>query len=218
MLDVGPLKRVTGSPNSVGLTQSVAIQVESSIGIVVERPMYFNANVPAAGGMTTGAATLVGATSPGNDWLFAEGYTGGRFQEYLILANFSYSDTTASVKLEYQNGSTQTVPVPVKALSQTFFDVNNAFAHPLPGTTPTPEVSAEVTSAVPSIVVERLMYFHSGSQLSGGTDVIGEPGPASHTLYNFAEGFVISNFSEFLTMQNPTSTPETAAITLSVGQ
>ncbi len=218
LIDVGPMKRATGSPNSIGLTQSVAIQVESSIGIVVERPMYFNANVPAAGGMTTGAASLVGATSPGNDWLFAEGYTGGRFQEYLILANFAYTDTTANVKLEYQNGSTQTVPVTVKALSQTFFDVNNAYAHPLPGTTPTPEVSAEVTASTPSIVVERLMYFHSGSQLSGGTDVIGEPGPASHSLYNFAEGFVINNFSEFLTIQNPTGASETASITLFVNK
>ena len=218
ILDVGPLKRVTGSPNSVGLTQSVAIQVESSIGIVVERPMYFKDTIPAAGGTTTGAASLVGATSPGNDWLFAEGYTGGRFQEYLVLANFAYTDTTASVKLEYQNGSTQSVPVTVKALSQTFFDVNNAYAHPLPGCTPTPEVSAEVTASTPSLVVERLMYFHSGTQLSGGTDVIGEPGPASHALYNFAEGFVVPSFSEFLTIQNPTGTAETASISLSVNK
>lgn len=218
LLDVGPMKRATGSPNSIGLTQSVAIQVESSIGIVAERPMYFRDNIPTAGGTTTGAASLVGATSPGNDWLFAEGYTGGRFQEYLVLANFAYADTTANVKLEYQNGTTQSVPVTVKALSQVFFDVNNAFAHPLPGCTPTPEVSAEVTASTPSIVVERLMYFHSGTQLSGGTDVIGEPGPASHSLYNFAEGFVISNFSEFLTIQNPTGVSETASISLSVNK
>ncbi len=94
ILDVGPLKRATGSPNSVGLSRSVAIQVESTIGIVVERPLYFQADIPNAGGTTTGAASIVGTTSPGRDWLFAEGYVGPKFQEYLILANFTYSDTT----------------------------------------------------------------------------------------------------------------------------
>ena len=219
LLDVGPLKRATGSPNSLGLTQSVAIQVESSIGVVVERPLYFNANIPNAGGATTGAASIVGATSPGSDWLFAEGYTGPIFQEYLVLANFTYTDTVAHVKLMYQNGSTQTVNVTVKALSQYFFDVNNAYSHPQPGCTPTREVSAEATADTPSLVVERQMYFHNGSQrISGGTDVIGEAGPASHSLYNFAEGFVRSDFQEFLTVQNPTSTAETAIVTLFVNK
>jgi peptidoglycan/xylan/chitin deacetylase (PgdA/CDA1 family) len=219
LLDVGPLKRATGSPNSIGLTQSVAIQVESSIGVVVERPLYFSANIPNAGGATTGAASIVGAISPGNDWLFAEGYTGPIFQEYLVLANFTYTDVVVHVKLMYQNGSTQTVNVTVKALSQYFFDVNNAFSHPQPGCTPTREVSAEVTADTPSLVVERLMYFHNGSQrISGGTDVIGEVGPASHSLYNFAEGFVRSDFQEFLTVQNPTSTAETAIVTLFVNK
>ena len=219
LLDVGPLKRATGSPNSLGLTRPVAIQVESTIGIVVERPMYFSANIPNAGGTTTGAASIVGATSPGKDWLFAEGFVGPKFQEYLILANFTYNDTTANVKLMYENGSTQTVPVTVKALSQTFFDVNYAYAHPLPGSTPTLAASAEVTSSTPSLVVERLMYFHYASQqISGGTDAIGEAGPASHSLYNFAEGFVRSDFLEFLTVQNPTNTAETASVTLYVNK
>lgn len=219
IFDVGPLKRATGSPNSIGLKQSVAIQVESSIGIVAERPMYFKATIPNAGGLTTGAASVVGTPNPGRDWLFAEGHTGSLFQEYLILANFTYADTTANVKLMYRNGSTQTVPVTVKALSQYFFDVNYASAHPQPGCMPTGDVSAEVTDSTPSIVVQRLMYFHFGNQqISGGTDVVGEAGPASHSLYNFAEGFVRSDFQEFLTVQNPTNTPETASVTLYVNK
>ena len=219
LLDVGPLKRATGSPNSLGLTQSVAVMVESSIGVVVERPTYFNVNIPTAGGATTGAASLVGAPNPGNDWLFAEGYTGSNFQEYLALANFTYNDDTSHIKLMYQNGSTQTLNVTVKALSQVFFDVNNAFAHPQPGCTPTREVSAEVISDTPSLVVERQMYFHNGAQrISGGTDVIGEVGPASHALYNFAEGFVRSDFQEFLTVQNPTNNAEVASISLSANK
>lgn len=219
IFDVGPLKRATGSPNSIGLTQAVAVMVESSIGVVVERPTYFNVNIPNAGGATTGAASLVGATNPGNDWLFAEGYTGPVFQEYLALANFTNNDDTAHVRLMYQNGSTQTIDVPVKALSLVFFDVNYAYDHPQPGSTPTREVSAEVTSNAPSLVVERQMYFHNGAQkISGGTDVIGEVGPASHALYNFAEGFVRSDFQEFLTVQNPTNNAESALVTLFVNK
>lgn len=125
-LSIAPLRRGTSSPGALGIRQRVAIQVVSDIGIVVERPMYFSANIPAAGGMTTGAASTVGATGPGSDWLFAEGYTGSKFQEYLVLANFTYATAAVNVKLEYTNGSTQTVPVSANALSQVAFDVNYA--------------------------------------------------------------------------------------------
>ena len=215
-VSVGPLQRGTATPASLNLHQQVAIEVMSDIGIVSERPMYFSDNVPNAGGRTTGAASAVGATSPGNDWLFAEGFTGTNFQEYLVLANFSTSSTTANVRLEYDNGSTQSVPVTIAAQSQYYFDVNNASSHPASGCgcTPTGDVSAEVTSSA-SIVAERLMYFHFSSALvSGGTDVVGEAGPASHSVYAFAEGFTYGSFNEFLTLQNPTNNAEDAAITL----
>lgn len=218
---VGPLQRGTGSPSFIGLHEQVAIKVTSDIGIVVERPMYFNDNVLAAGGWTTGAASAVGATTlgsqAGSDWLFAEGYTGPYFQEYLVLANFTTTATTATVKLEYTNGSVQTVPVTINAESQYYFDVNHAYSNPAPGCgcAPTTSVSAEVTSSPASIVAERLMYFHYGpSHLSGGTDTVGEAGPSSHAVYAFAEGYTYTNFTEYLTLQNPNNTSETAAITL----
>jgi hypothetical protein len=181
--------------------------------------MYFSDNIPTAGGRTIGAASATGATTlgtnTGSDWLFAEGFTGNNFQEYLVLANFTNANVTSNVKLEYTNGSTQTIPVNVAAKSQSYFDVNNAFSHPVAGSKPTPEVSAEVTTGSAAIVAERLMYFHfGGAHLSGGTDVVGEAGPASHTVYSFAEGYTYNGFSEFLTLQNPTNNVETVAITL----
>lgn len=214
-LTIGPLRRGTGSPAAAGIQQQVAILATSDIGIVAERPLYFTVNIPAAGGVTSGATSLVGATSPGSDWLFAEGYTGASFQEYLVLANFTYAAVPARVILSYTNGTTQTVAVTVPPLSVSAFDVNNAAAHPQPGSTPTLSVAAEVTASTPAIVVERVMYFHSGAQrISGGTDVIGEAGPTSHSLYTFAEGFTGSTFSEFLTVLNPNSTAETATVSL----
>ncbi|MGB8343842.1 MAG: polysaccharide deacetylase family protein [Ktedonobacteraceae bacterium] len=214
-LSIGSMRRGTGSPSSVGIHQQVAIMLTSDIGIVAERPLYFSANIPAAGGATTGAASVVGTTGPGSDWLFAEGYTGANFQEYLVLANFTYASASAKVKLLYTNGTTQTVSVTVPSLSFYNFDVNYAYAHPQPGSKPTTSVAAEVTASTPSIVAERVMYFHYGTQkISGGTDVIGEAGPASHSLYNFAEGYVSATFSEFLTLQNPNSTAETVTISI----
>lgn len=217
-VNVGPLQRGTGVPR---LHQQFAIKVTSDTGIVVERPMYFIDYVPTAGGTTTGAASAVGSTTlgpnTGSDWLFAEGYTGTNFQEYLVLANFTTANATVDVKLEYTNGTVQTVPVTVTQQSQYYFDVNNAFSHPVGGCgcTPTTTVSAEVYSTTPSIVAERLMYFHYGSShISGGTDVVGEAGPASHSVYTFAEGFTYGSFSEFLTLQNPNNTAEPVAITL----
>ena len=179
---VGPLQRGTGISK---LHQQFAIKVNSDIGIVVERPMYFNDNIATAGGWTSGAASAVGATSlgptSGSDWLFAEGFTGNgqTFQEYLVLANFTTTNATVNVKLEYTNGTVQTVPVTVPQQSQYYFNVNNAYNHPISGCgcTPTSSVSAEVYSNTPSIVTERLMYFHYGSsRISGGTDVVGEAG------------------------------------------
>ena len=214
---VGPLQRGTGTPAAIGIYQQTAVKVTSDIGVVVERPMYAIDNIANAGGYVTGAASTVGAFATGNDWLFAEGTTGTNNQEYLVLANFGNTSAQVNVKLEYSNATFQVVPVTVPALSQYYFDVNNAEHHPVAGCncTPTNDVSAEVTSNVATIVAERLMYFHYGAQLlSGITDVVGEPGPSSQNTFAFAEGYTNSNFAEYLTLQNPNNTVESVAITL----
>ena len=213
-----PLQRQTLTPNNNGVTirQKFSISVVSTDNpIIAERPMYIKDTIPNAGGYTTGAVTGIGATTPGTDWLFAEGYTGSGFQEYYELANFGTNAATANIKLEYTNGDTQTVPVTVPALGFTQFDVNNASLHP--GTCiPAPcqvtnSVSAEVTSNTP-IVAERLMYFHFGpSHISGTTDIIGTP--AAQSIYAFAEGYTNGSFTEFITLQNPTANNETALVT-----
>jgi hypothetical protein len=214
-----PLHRGTGSPLFLSLYQTQAVSVSSNIPVVVERPLYFRDTLPTIPGVTTGAASVTGATNPGTDWLFAEGNTGPNYQENLVLANFGTSDSTATIELEYSNGHTQTLSVNVPALGQTYFDVNQANAHP-DGTCDvspcnvTLTAAAEVTATAP-IVVERFMYFKAGNRgYSGATDVIGEPGPAAHSVYTFAEGYTGGTFSEYLTLQNPTGNDETVAVTL----
>lgn len=222
-ISVAALHRGTIIPQYKG---QAAIKVSSDLGVVVERPIYFNDSIPNTGSQpntssqVTGAASTVGATSLGTDWLFAEGHTADRFQEDLVLANFTTTDTTATIKLEYTNGSVQNIPVTVNAQSQLYFDVNNAFQHPVSNCncTPTADVSAEVTATSASIVAERIMYFHyqgpgMTTSESGGTDVVGEAGPSSHSIYSFAEGYTTNTFQEWLTLQNPNATSETIAVT-----
>ena len=206
---LGAMQRLVVSPTDVGLHQKLAISVTSSDNpFVAERPLYFADTIARAGGFTTGAASVIGATTPGDHWLFAEGYTASGFQEYLELANFGSVAATANVKLEYTDGSTQTTAVTVPAYGFVAFDVN-AHQH-----THTNSVSAEVTTSGTPIVAQRLMYFHySSAHISGGTDIVGEIGPASHNVYAFAEGYTGGAFQEYLTLQNPTNNNETVAIT-----
>lgn len=199
-----PLQRQVLIPaNGQNLYAKYSIAVTADVPVVAERLTYIKDNIINAGGFTTGAIMNVGATAPGTDWLFAEGFTGSGFQEYFELANFGNTAANAQVKLEYTNGATQTVAVSVPALGITQFDVN---AHP----GPTTAASAEITSDNP-IVAERLMYFHFGpNKISGTTDVVGIP--AAQQTYAFAEGFTSSNFTEFLTLQNPNAVAETATV------
>src|SRR5204862_7839763 len=134
-----------------------------------------------------------------NDWLFAEGYTGGGFQENLVLANFGTTSVTASVVLEFSNGHTETVPETIGPLDQTLLDINGVIASSL-GTCdttpclPTQDVSAEV-SGNGNFIAQREMFFHythigNGTSLSStvGSYVIGG-GTSSITGYSFAERY-----------------------------
>jgi Pro-kumamolisin, activation domain len=209
---VPPGQRGTTYPQKVGITTSSAISVHSDQPVVVERPMYFTTSRSNISGPVTGAATVIGAQSPGKDWLFAEGFTGFNFHEYLVLANYDSTVTAnATINLEYSNGAVNPQTVQVPPMSHVFFDVNAA-SDPNVFAQATTQVSAEVTSDSP-IVAERQEYFRYNGSIPGGTDVVGEPGPAK-AVYSFAEGYTAPGFNEFLTLQNPNTSSETVAVTL----
>ena len=209
---LNPYQRATASPidAKINLHQQLAISVTSNNPVVVERPMYAADNIPSAGGSLTGAASEVGATTPGKDWLFAEGYTGTDFQQYFVLANFGGAPANALVTMEYNGGATKTQNVTVPPYQHVYVNVNSINGN-------TPEAAAEITSDQP-IVADRLMYFHQGSaHIAGITDVVGEAGPASHSVYAFAEGYTGGsggNFQEDVTVLNPTVNAETVALTI----
>jgi len=196
----------------------VSAVVNSNQPVDVERPTYFSNINGGHAGTVSGAADVVGVQSLSNDWLFAEGYTGGMFQENFVIANLDPSKATASVtiNLEYTDGSTHPFNVIVNALSELNWNVNTS------GTNPTSQsVSAEITSTGANVVVEREMFFKyshvaNGRNLGvmGGTDVIGQVGPAAATAYSFAEGYTNAGYDEWLTVQNPTANIETVNVLL----
>jgi hypothetical protein len=207
------------SQASPHLPSRVAVVLTSSQPIVSERPTYFSGISGGNAGLVSGGADVIGVPQLASDWLFAEGYTGGHFQETFALANLDPAKTAASVTitLEYNGGSSKTFSVTVNALSQLLWNVNANST----GTGTSQSVSAEITSTGAKIAVEREMYFgynHVGdgrSTLStGGSDVLGQAGPAAVSDYSFAEGYTNLGYDEWLTIQNPTASTETVTVTV----
>jgi hypothetical protein len=225
-IQVPALARGTIVPNNSGPLQHAAVIVTSDLPVVVERPAYFSTVSGGNAQTVSGASSVVGMQNLESDWLFAEGYTGGSFQEYFVLSNFSSTaPVSANVVLEFSNGHTETVAETIAPLDQTFVDVNQVIANNLGhcDTTPcqsTPSVSAEI-SGTSSFIAQREMFFHyshiaNGRSLSatGGTDVIGQGGPATKSIYTFAEGYTNTGYDEWLTLQNPTTNAEMINVTL----
>lgn len=222
---VAATTRGTLAPNSISLPQHASAIVTSDQPIVVEQPSYFSNVTKGNAGTLSSASSVVGTSSLSSDTLFAEGYTGGRFQENLVLANVSGSVINATIKLAYKNGHTQTFNSVIAAYSQAIVDVNALALHPT-GTCDThpctisPEVSAEVITSA-GIVTEREMFFVYSHTVNnhtlttmGGTEAVGEDASKSYSVYNFAEGYSVAGYNEWLTLQNPTLNPETVYITL----
>ncbi len=216
-LTVAPHSRGTLFP-SQATPSRVSVVLSSSQPVVSERPTYFSGITGCTAGRVSGGADVIGVASLSRDWLFAEGYTGGHFQQYFVLANLDPAKTPAAVTitLEYDDGTAHAFPVTVNPLSQVVWNVNTA------GTGATSQaVSAEIKSSGANIVVERELYFgydHVGdgrtTRATGGTDVLGQVGPAGVSAYSFAEGYTNLGYDEWLTIQNPTPTSETITVTV----
>jgi hypothetical protein len=219
-LMVAPNSRGTIFPSQATprLPARVSVVLTATQPVVSERPTYFSNINGGNAGTVSGAADVIGVQSPATDWLFAEGYTGGHFQENFVLANLSPGQkaATVTINLEYSNGTSHAFPVTVNPLSQVIWNVNTN------GTGATPQaVSAEITSSGVGIVVEREMFFgynHVGDGrttiATGGSDVLGQVGPASVSNYSFAEGYTNLGYDEWLTIQNPTANTETITATV----
>ncbi|MGH7777452.1 MAG: C39 family peptidase, partial [Candidatus Dormibacterales bacterium] len=184
--DVGPGREV-----------SVTVDAGGDPDVFVERPMYFHACVQEA---LCASGSDVGRAEPAaTSWDFAEGYTGPGFQEFLTLLNPGSAPAHVAISYLFEGGGQLSQEVLVPPTSRATVNVNTAVG-------PDRAVSAHLQSDVP-IAAERPMYFRScpASLCTDGGDVASGLSPA--TSFSFAEGTTRPGFQEFLSLENPGSSP-----------
>ncbi len=149
--------------------------------VVAERAMYFN------GGLA--GHDTIGVNSPSTTWYLAEGYTGGDFDEWVLIQNPGDADAAVNVQFQTQGQGVVNRTYNIPPRSRFTIHVDDIL--------PDANVSTYVSSSQP-VVVERAQYLNF---MRSGTCSIAARTP-SYTWF-FAEGFTGSGFEEWLLLQNP---------------
>jgi hypothetical protein len=164
---VGPGGRQTVFvPGEAGREKDVSVNLvsENKALFLAERPMYFN-----YGGAWDGGHCVIGASAPAGEWLFAEGYTGPGFEEWLCLQNPGNEEAVVEVTyLTQERGALAPKTVKIPAGSRYTLRVNDHAG-------PNLQLSTRVKSVSGSggIVAERPIYFNYGGVWTGGHDTLG---------------------------------------------
>ncbi len=171
---VGPGKRHTiYIPNEVGTGKDVSVRLEAQETqngqpmFLAERPIYFR--YQGYGADYNGGHCVIGAEGPSWEWLFAEGYTGPGFQEWLCLQNAGDEDVELEITyLTQEYGALPPRTEKVPARTRVTLRVNDHAGQNL-------QVSTRIRmlSQSSGIVAERPMYFLYGGAWDGGHDVVG---------------------------------------------
>jgi SpoIID/LytB domain protein len=169
---------------------SLAARIGSDKAVVVERAMYFNSEG------RRGGHVALGSTGLSNTWLFAEGYTSGSFDTWLLVGN--PGDVAARVRFNlYIPGGDggKIVEAEVAPHSRYTLHVDDHL--------PDAEVAAVVDSDQP-VVAERAMYFDYGGKQDGSCS-LGAPSAESRWL--LAEGYTGGDFDTWVLVGNPSQEP-----------
>ena len=196
--------------DQIGNGKNVSLYLQSTQGVVAERPMYFN-YLGLAQNNWTGGHDVVGTNSPNTDWFFAEGTTrknavDGAFEEWLCLQNPGTTPLTvnATYQLAVGQGSPITKSYTVPGQERLTVSVNEEI-----GQNKDCSVFLHSTS---NFIAERPMYFsYHASAWTGGHDVLGTNDAA--TTWFFGEGTTRTNFEEWLCLQNPGNSDAHTTIT-----
>ncbi|MGE3840897.1 MAG: IPT/TIG domain-containing protein [Vicinamibacterales bacterium] len=170
---VAPLKRDTVWINSfvpslAGASFSTVVESTNNVPVLAERAMYWSD--------FEGGHNATGETTPGQVFHFAEGYTGGTFQTFLLLANPSGTAAHATVTLYPESGSSSAVNYTIQPNQR-----QTVWVNALPSN-PQGSFSMVVESDV-NITAERAMYWGNfvDGHSTGGS-------PVESTGWGFAEG------------------------------
>ena len=175
-----------------------ATKIEADGEIVAGQTEYFD-----YGGRRGGHASL-GASAPSKEWYFAEGYTGGWFDTYLLLFNPNEKASPTIVTYFLESGEPVVQRFDVPPLFRGTILVN--------AVVPNRPVSIAVASDLP-LVAQRTVYFAWGipNGVNGGDCSLGIDKPSK--IWYLAEGSTQNFFDEYVLVLNPYG--ETANVTAS---
>jgi Stage II sporulation protein/Family of unknown function (DUF5719) len=179
---------------------SCRLSSTNGVGIVAERPMYFN-----FAGEWSGGHTAMGAASPGSSWYFSEGTTRPGFRTYLCLSNPNAAPADVKVSYLIDGGENVEAAYEVGPLTRKTIDASQDVGNGR-------DFSCRVTSENNvGVVAERPMYFNYGGAWTGGSDAVGASGPGPR--WYFAEGTARPNFVTYISLANPTDNRADVKIT-----
>ncbi len=156
---------------------------------------------PASAGKCVGGHDSAGVNSASNAWYFAEGYTGGDFDEWVLVQNPNPDAVNLTVTFMLPDGSDIQNHYTVDATSRFTIHVDDIIPHSA--------VSTKVESDQP-VIAERAMYFNFNGK-SGGHNSVGAVSTAN-TWY-LAEGYTGGGFDTWVLIQNPNAAPADVKVT-----
>jgi len=143
----------------------------------------------------------VNASCGSAGWYFAEGFTGGEFDTYILIQNPNLTEATAHLRFFTPNGAPLDWDVSLEGESRKSINLEG-----IPGLE-NQEVATEVICTGEGVIAERAMYFNYDSGAgarAGGHSTIGAPG-LSGSWY-LPEGFTGGTFDTYVLLMNPNDT------------
>lgn len=139
--------------NEVGADKDVSVKLSSGSSFLAERPLYFRYG--GYGAHWPDGHCVTGVPVPGDEFYFAEGYTGPGFQEWLCIQNPGNRESLVEIQyLTEESGALPPETLTVPAGSRATIRVNDNAG-------PDYQLSCHLqVKNGPPVVVERPMYFN----------------------------------------------------------
>jgi hypothetical protein len=152
--------------------------------------------------VVNGCHSTIGATQPSTDWYFAEGYTAGDFETWLLLANPGDAAAATQVDFLLEGGAT--------VRQEYNLDPHTRFSLPVGEVPGLEEAAFSIhVHALQPVVAERAMYFFYNGK-SDGSNTIGATQLSSD--WYFAEGCTAGEFDTYLLLANTGDAAVTAQV------
>jgi len=170
----------------------------NNVKLMAERAVYFNYMGAIRGGHCSQAVS-----QPSTDLYLAEGYTGGEFDTWILLANPGQEDAEVKVTYLLPDSSTIEQQRTVPAMSRSTINAEDKLGEKDFG------VKIESMNGV-GIVAERAMYFDYDGGKRGGhcSPAVSQPS----TSLCLAEGYTGGEFDTWILLANPSSETATASL------